>query len=288
MNSRYCLCWAVILLLLCLSNVQAEPLYLQLVKKTAISDKDLQAADKQIKEYKEIKILDPLSVAPFHKRNKPQETAKQPLCRLCHLALPHRKNERSRTFMNMHSRTIACETCHFRPKDIPLEYRWLAYDGSDAGQELAPRSTAVVIKEDNVATDESMQGSDIKQQKKKGKKKEKKIPLAPQAGARIAPFFNDEPVLLFKDSDFAQDVKRKWKEVKDERAELKARLHAPLEKEGAACQRCHGKKKLLLDLEALGATAKQLKVIQHNTITRFFARFKKKDERIRIGKGLLK
>ena len=283
MSSRYGRCLRlVVVLLLCTGNTHAEPLYLQLVEKATVSDKDLQEAGKQVREHKKVKVLDSLSVAPFHKRDKQHETTKQPLCLTCHLALPHRKNERSRTFMNMHSRTIACETCHLRPKDIPLEYRWLAYDGPEAGYELAPRSTAIVIEENNVAIEEN------KQHKSKKKEKKKKVPLAPQFGARIAPFFNGEPVLLFKDSDFAQRAKRKWKEAEDDRGELKALLHAPLEKEGPACQRCHGKDKPLLDLEALGATAKQVKALQQNTITRFFARFKKKDERIRIGKDLLK
>lgn len=285
MNNRYGNCLRfVALLLLCMGNAHAEPLYPQLVEKATVSDKVLKEAGKQVREHKKIKVLDTLSVMPFHKRDKQQETVKQPLCLACHLALPHRKNERSRTFMNMHSRYIACETCHLQPKDIPLEYRWLAYDGPDAGHELAPRSTVVAIEKDKVAIEEDNQGN----AKRKKKEKKKKVPLAPQPGARIAPFFNGEPVLLFKDSSFAQQAKRKWKEIEDERAELKARLHAPLEKEGPACQRCHGKKKLLLDLEALGATAKQVKAIQQNTIARFFERFKKKDERIRIGKDLLK
>jgi hypothetical protein len=288
MNSRYGSCLRfVVLLLLCVGNAHAEPLYPQLVKQATVSDKVLKEAGKQVREHKKVKVLDALSVAPFHKRDTQQETAKQPLCLVCHLTLPHRKNERSRTFMNMHSRFIACETCHLRPKDIPLEYRWLAYDGPDAGHELAPRSTVVAIEKTKVASEENKQGSDNKEKRKK-KEKVKKVPLAPQSGARIAPFFNGEPVLLFKDSSFAQQAKRKWKEAEDERAELKARLHAPLEKEGPACQRCHGKKKPLFDLEALGATAKQVKAIQQNTITRFFERFKKKDERIRIGKDLLK
>jgi hypothetical protein len=270
--------WFVVVLLLCAGNAHAEPLYLQLIKKATISDKDLHEASKQVREHKKVKVLDSLSVVPFHKRAKQQETAKQPLCLLCHMALPHRKNERSRTFMNMHSRTIACETCHLRPKDIPLEYRWLAYDGPEAGRELPPRSTVV--------EHEHEQSNDNSKKRRKGKIK--KVPLAPQPGARIAPFFNDELVLLFKDDAFARQVERKWELTEDERGELKALLHAPLEKEGPACQHCHGKENPLLNIEALGATERQVKALQQNTITRFFARFKKEDERIRIGKDLLK
>lgn len=65
----------------------------------------------------------------------------------------------------------------------------------------------------------------------KHKFKEKKLILAPQAGARITPYYKDEPVLLFKDHPYAQQTHKQWQEVStDEQAKLKARLHAPLEK----------------------------------------------------------
>ncbi len=266
----------LVFLLLFAAAVSAEPLYLERVKQVDVSDKMLQKSLKQLEEYKEINVVDNFSVPPFHKQTTLAATEKQPFCTTCHLSLPHRKNERSRTFMNMHSRYIACETCHFRPKETALAYRWLAYDGFDGGRTLAPRSAIELI-------------VDVPPQPERKHKKqfEKRVPLAPQPGARLTPFFNDAPVLLFKDDPFAQQTKKKWKDAdKALRAEIKARLHAPLEKEGPVCNKCHGKRKPMFDLEALGATPAQLKVIQNNIIIRFFDRFKKDNERIRIDKLL--
>jgi len=266
MNSCYSLAF---LLLLATGTVCAKPLYQQQLEAATISEKTLQKARKQIKEHKEIKLLDKIAVAPFHKRAEQKMQEKQAMCMNCHRSLPHRKNERSRSFMNMHSRYIACETCHLRPKNSQLDYRWLAYDGPEAGKIVAPRSAATLE-------------HDVKKDSRKGK--QKKQPLAPIVGARIAPFLNDEAVLLFKDSDFAQQTARDWKEANaEQRARLKARLHSPLEEKGPACKACHGKEKPMLDLKALGATAKQLNAMQRNTVVRFFERYKKDDERIRIG-----
>ena len=245
-------------------DASAETLYQQQVNQTEISDTARQEALKQIREYKEIKVLDALSVAPFHKRDALPTAVKRPFCAACHLPVSHRKNERSRTFLNMHSRYIACETCHFRPDDIQLEYRWLAYDGPEAGQEIMPRNTPVDIQSGEHPA-------------------QKPLPLAPVDGARITSFYQGEPVSLFNEGDFAGRIVEQWKTGNElERAELKVRLHAPLDEKGPACQGCHGNNEPLLDLQSLGASPERVKQFQQNTLVQFFTRFKKDDERIRI------
>jgi len=279
MNKQYKIhpAFMIILLLIFMPySAMAKPLYQLHVEQAEISDQDLKKSLKQVKKYKKIKIIDNLPVPSFHKRTTQQTTQKQPFCLTCHLALPHRNDERSRTFMNMHSRYIACETCHFRPETVTMTYRWLAYDGIDAGNVLSPRRTLGNIVEKPPETE----------QKHKAQFK-KQVPLAPQPGARISPFYENIPALLFKETPFAQKIKMEWKDASEnQRADIKARLHAPLKKKGPACNKCHGKNKTLLDLKTLGATPAQLKKIQNNTIVRFFERFKKNDGRIRINKLL--
>ncbi|MCW8830720.1 MAG: hypothetical protein OQK32_04270, partial [Gammaproteobacteria bacterium] len=104
-------------LLLC-QQLMAAPFYQQQVKQSAPGDKQITDALKQIKEHKDIQLQENISVPVFHHRVDSQKTEKQAVCSNCHHELPHRKNERSRTFMNRHSRYIACETCHMRPKNI--------------------------------------------------------------------------------------------------------------------------------------------------------------------------
>ena len=284
MNRRVCcMRYFIGLLFLFALPVSAASFYQQQVEQAEVSKKVMKKALKQVKEHKDIKVVDEMFVPPFHKRGQLQSTQKQSVCLTCHKALPHRKSERSRTFMNMHSRYIACETCHLRPKKRVLDYQWLAFDGVDAGLKLPPRVTL---------TEPVAVSSKIPKEKQHARQKhqqefKKKLPLAPQAGARITPFFDNKPAIEFKDNTFAQTIKDQWDE-KDEqkRAELKAKLHAPLEKKGPSCSHCHGKRKVMLNLEALGAAPQRLRELQTNTIVRFFERFKKEDDRIRINKLL--
>ncbi len=259
-------------LILFASPAMAKTLYQAQVEQAEISDKALQKSLKQMKDRTESNIINDLSVSPFHKRTVLPKTKKQSLCLTCHLPLPHRKNERSRTFINMHSRYIACETCHFRPKKIMLHYYWLAYDGANAGEVIEPRSGVEAIVQDERRHNTQFKNREL---------------LTPQFGARIFPFYNDKLALLLSESSFALKIKKEWKEAdKMRRAEIKAKLHAPLKKKGPTCKQCHGKQRSMLDLKALGATPTQLKAMQNSIIVRFFDRFKKEDDRIRINKLL--
>ncbi len=267
---------ASIFLLFYISPTMAGSLYQQHVERATISEKAINKSLKQVKNYREINIIDELSMPPFHKRTTIQTTTKKPFCTTCHLPLPHQKNERNRTFMNMHSHYIACETCHFRPEKIELDYRWMAYDGIAAGNILPPRPVLEITIEitDPIEREHTAQFK-------------KRIPLAPQPGARISPFYENSSVPLFKENIFSKEIEKKWKDANDnKRAEIKAKLHAPLKEKGPACKECHHKDKKILDLEALGATPIQIKAIQNNIIVRFFDRFKKEDDRIRIDKLL--
>jgi len=277
--------------LLC-SFIQAGPLYLAQVKRADVNNKVLQKALAQVKERKDIEVLDNLAVMPFHKRGVLQVTEKLAFCMNCHLPLPHRKNKRNRTFLNMHSLYIACETCHFRPKGIALDYRWLAYSGADAGQVLSPRSSSIrdpshAVGKNRIVADSVVNDKNGMPKRERKNKIEKRQLLAPLPGARIAPFYDGVPVLLFKEDDFALTTKQVWVDGSEQaRAELKAKLHLPLEKAGPACKNCHRKDQPMFDLHRLGATPQRLKAMQNNTIVRFFTRFKKDESRIRLNKLL--
>ncbi len=238
-------------------TLSAAPLYPELVERSEVDDEALQDALEQIRELEEITVIDELPLPPFHHRDAIPVTARQPFCLRCHLPLPHRRDERARTFLNMHGRFIACETCHFRPAGVELEYRWLAYGGEQAGQALPDR--------------------------KPPPEQEEFPSLIPREDARIAPFHGGEMVLVFADHPFAERVEQRWREgTEREKAELKVRLHAPLEKRGPKCGECHGERNVLLDPGALGASPRQLRAFRQNTIVRFFERFGDEEGRLRI------
>jgi len=254
------------ILLIINANVWGVNLYIELVNKAKPDQETLEKAYKQIEEHKDIKVKNDLSVSPFHKQNLPKKTTKQPLCLTCHLPLPHRENVRSRSFLNMHSHYIACETCHLQPKNYAFDYRWLAYEGEQAGQIVSTRLAKIA------------------------KPGEPLPSIVPILGARIAPFFQDKPALIFKGGTETKEISKQWEDgTKEEKSFLKAALHTPLEKEGRECKECHRDEDEPgpLDLRSLGASDEQRKAISQNIIAQFFRRYKdgnehKDEERIRM------
>lgn len=242
-------------LILPMTPVVAESYYLQLMEQAEISGEKLQQAVEQLQAYEPVQLQEVNGLQPFHRRAQPEETQLQPLCRNCHLRLPHRSSERKRTFLNMHSRFIACETCHLRPGRVTFSYRWLAYDGPHAGIEVMPVGPGDTQDEP---------------------------PFIPQPGARIVPFLENNPLVVFKDDTAFEDLMQRWEAGDDmDRARLKARLHAPLQPEGPECEGCHSGDRML-DLQRLGATPAQVQAIEQNSIARFLSRFKDEKDRLRI------
>jgi RNase P subunit RPR2 len=234
---------------------QADPLYIQRVEAARPTPEAVAKALDKVREHKDIQLRDDLKVPPFHKRLDNPVREGEAFCQGCHLPLPHTQKLRTRAFLNMHSRTIACETCHFRPEDAALDYRWLDYA---ARQPASPENRF-----------------------RTGLKIDNAVPL--EGKIKIAPFFAGTSAIAFPSSEFAARIAREWKDADEAgKARLKARLHAPLEKEGPACARCHGEDRPMLDLAALGAGSEQATAIRRHVIPQFFARYKEEDERLKI------
>jgi len=239
--------------------VRAEGLYLQLVRDGEPNAGAVAEAKEQLKQHKVVELVADIAIPPFHQRVVERESEKLPLCRSCHQRLPHAKSERSRTFLNMHSRFIACESCHLQPGGIEYEYNWVAY--SQPGMEQVIDASASV----HTLADKKIDS------------------IVPRPGARIAPFFEGKPAYIFSDDPFADEIEQIWEGGGlEERARLKSRLHQPLEGEGRPCKSCHTDNEGILDLPHLGANERQQRAITHNVISRFFERYKRDDERLRL------
>ncbi|RDH83796.1 MAG: hypothetical protein DIZ80_06565 [endosymbiont of Galathealinum brachiosum] len=218
-------------------SVNAQPLYLKQFNNSKVDDKKIEEAHKQIKEHSEIEVKDNLFVQSFHKQNSKIETDKHSFCISCHQQKPHKLNKRKRSFLNMHSDYISCETCHFVPKNTLLTYEWFNFN-NDSNKVSANR---------------------------------------------IVPLFNNKPVILLDNHELALKIKKEWKNKPSfEKAGLKYRLHTPLSKKGPDCMGCHNNKDQLIDLVPLGFKEKEIKKLQQHSIPRFFSRFTKDDQRLRM------
>ncbi len=253
-----CIILPLICLFICLP-VSAENLFIDLIENTETTDEDLQKALKQINESTIIKPKENISLAPFHLPTELKKTLKQPFCLTCHLSKPHRKNQRKRSFLNMHIRYISCETCHLQARDINLEYRWLAYDYPNTG-EMIDSSISI-----------HMQGD------------ETKTSILPRPGVRIAPFYRGKPALLLDDDPYSIEIRQQWKNASTEdKARLKSELHAPVIHNGNDCENCHSENKNMLDLKQLGANEKQIHSINSNRLAQFFTRYKSDTDSLQL------
>ncbi len=238
-----------------IAYAQENNLYQQRIE-TAVPDQEaLERSEKLLREHKDIKIQEKLLIPSFHKQSGDLETAPNTFCRTCHGPLPHTKQLRNRGFNNMHVRFIACETCHFRPKDVAFDYQWFDYQQAKAvnGQGLF----RVAQKVDNA----------------------KQRPVNP----KIAPLYLGQRAFLFKDDAFAKGIASQWEKADDKtKVALRAKIHWPLEKKGPLCHDCHDEKKSLLDLRALGATAEEAQAMTKHVIPQFFRRYQKDDQKITI------
>ncbi len=218
-------------------SAQAESLYIDQLRDFSPDKKELKQALKQLEEHEAVVLKKGVFVGSFHKQKPDKATDKKAFCTTCHSLPPHRQNERKRSFLNMHSRYISCETCHFRPENISLEYRWLNFNDAANGEEAK----------------------------------------------RIAPFYAGQFVPVFADDEFSKQTAQSWENMSLlEKSELKLKLHSSINKEGTKCLACHDNKKQLLDLKALGFDKKEIGKLQKHAIPRFFSRFNKEDQRLRM------
>ena len=260
------------LMLLCTSSLLwAEGLYLQSVNNIVLTQEQKQKSLEKVKEHKQVTLLGELEVPPFHKRGKQDASLGNSFCTTCHLAPPHTKSERSRTFMNMHTQYIACETCHFRPENVELSYQW--QDTRDA---------SIVSPEPKLFRQRIERAKITKMLPAKKVPAEDAYVINPLY--KITPFYQQQAVAIRKDNAFAEQTKKLWQQegALEQKAERRALIHAPLTEKGPKCDACHTDKESLLNLTALGATQYQLEKIQNNIVTQFFSRYKDEEQRIRI------
>jgi len=116
------------------NNTTANP-YLEQVETAVPTAEEMDRAREQVAAPRPQALSEPLFVPPFHKRSSVQDSPRT-LCRFCHSGPPHHSDPGQRSFLNVHSRHLACETCHWRPQGQIIEYR---FGGEDAVSVIVPQ-----------------------------------------------------------------------------------------------------------------------------------------------------
>ncbi len=156
-------------------------------------------------------IEEPLGADHFHILDETvySDVENAPICLACHGNFCHVKNEMLRSFYNMHTFFLACETCHLRPSaGEKLFFRW-----------FDDKTGAVV--EELVGTDGNY-------------------------GAKIVPFKNNQRLDTFPKEALALDyMKFKDTYTEDEKKRIQGELMEHIDQEPITCEECHCKESYL-------------------------------------------
>jgi|GEM_PF-405623 len=238
------------------------PLYLSLIEFSQPNAEVLAEAKLKLQEKKAIELKKNLTLNPFHQRNgqtleEKTAVSKQSFCGSCHLPLPHQKNLSSRAFNNMHSRYIACETCHFDSEKLPRQEQ-LSYQWYDHNRRTAVDANASLFKMDKGQWQKNI-----------------------DSHIKITPFYDGQAAIITRQHLYVEKLMESWEKADiNLKAKLKVRTHLPLKEEGFECMQCHNKHDGILELASLGADSEQIRQFQNNIITQFFKRYGKSGDHL--------
>ena len=161
------------------------------------------------------------------------------MCVRCHGNVPHDESREIRSFLNMHTFYLACETCHSKPEktNTSWDFRW--YD-KDTGT-IVDNPLALKQIEDMFTTEEAR----------------KQYPVYGNYGAKIAPTFDDygEISLLHgqKEMAFVERYQTEQERLAPEKkSQMKRVIHRKVSKEPVQCKGCHREKDPYIPFDELG------------------------------------
>ncbi len=152
-------------------------------------------------------------------------------CLICHSDLPHQKNKKVRSLLNMHFQYMVCESCHVRqPEAGRIIYKWARPDdpnpeGPFIGTRYADQTGFLKPVEDTVS--------------------------------KITPFLvtqqdGETSMVYNQDTDLAYEfMRQRFQLTQPEIEGVKQKYHKHLAPKGLDCQACHTKAGAL-DFRALG------------------------------------
>lgn len=184
-------------------------------------------------------IEQPYMEGRFHHIGFSIQKDKASICVQCHGNVPHDASREVRSFLNMHTFYLACETCHSVPEDSSVD-RGFSWYNKDTGR-IEDNPLALVKIEGMFANEEE----------------ERQYPVYGNYGAKIAPSYNDsgEIKLLHgqKEMAFAERYKKEQERLAPEKkSQMKKVIHRKVSKEPVQCKQCHQEEAPYIPFAELG------------------------------------
>lgn len=185
-------------------------------------------------------IEQPYVEGRFHHIGFHIEPDKASNCVICHGNVPHNESREIRSFMNMHSFYLGCETCHIIPLDgePPLIFRW---HNKTTGRSVA--NPLKLVDNESIYTNQEDY--------------ERKYIVYGNYGAKISPGeIKDGRFEFLERGNMLSTVRTYLKEEKQLTSEQKSKaqktIHKRVNKEPLKCDRCHNNTGQYLPFAELG------------------------------------
>lgn len=186
------------------------------------------------------RVLDqPYIQGRFHHIGFNIQKDKASICVNCHGNVPHDKSREVRSFLNMHTFYLACETCHSLPKteQEPWEFRWYNKDNGS----IVSNPQSLITIEKKQATEQA----------------KPEYPVYGNYGAKIAPAIktSNKVELLHGEKEMAFSNRYKIEQDKlsaQKKSQMKKVIHRKVSKKPVQCKQCHQQEAPYLPFAELG------------------------------------
>ena len=178
-------------------------------------------------------------------------------CVRCHGNVPHDESKEIRSFLNMHTFYLACETCHSQPDkgEPPFEYRW---SKKDTGELVGNPKALIQIEE----------GFETMQQKRQ-------YPIYGNYGAKVAPLANGELLHGAKEMNFVERFLSEQEKLKPEKkSQMKLVIHRKVSKEPIECKNCHQETGYYIPYDKLGYPPTRMRELTNTAVVGMIDKYK--------------
>jgi len=198
----------------------------------------------------------------FHNIGFSIEPDNASICVRCHGTVPHDESKEVRSFLNMHSFYLGCETCHIHPQEgePPLEFRWY----SKATGELV-ENPMELVKIENLYT--------------KYEDFEKKYVVYGDYGAKISPGELIEGKFEFlKRGNMLAYVEEYLKNEKQygtvQKSKAKKIIHKDVNKKPRECDGCHNNEQQYIPFAELGYPPRRVEELTETAVVGMIDKYK--------------
>ncbi len=184
-------------------------------------------------------------------------------CVYCHGQVPHESDPETRSFLNMHSFTVACESCHAVAEKGKGKWTFAWYDINSGDIVSSP----TMLVEENIFKGPF------------GDKNKKYYPTG-NYGAKIAPGYLDdgdfELLTTADDLSDAKDYMEKHQQMsKVERKKAIAAMHRTVIEKPLECDQCHGDSKGYIPYKKLGYPPRRVRQLTDSAIVGLISKYER-------------